>query len=44
LALTDPEILRNLRGKIRELRRPQAAYAVAQCVLGSAYRAAERAS
>jgi processive 1,2-diacylglycerol beta-glucosyltransferase len=44
LALTDPEILRNLRGKIREIRRPQAAHAVAQCVLGSAYRAAERAS
>lgn len=44
LALTDPEITRNLRAKIREIRRPDAARAVAERVLGSAVRVAERAS
>lgn len=44
LALGEPEILLNLRGKIREIRRPGAAYAVAECFLGRAVRVAERAS
>lgn len=44
LALNNPEILRNLRGKIREIRRPDAARAVVTCLLGNAARAAERAS
>jgi len=44
LALTNPEILQGLRAKIREVRRPDAARAVAERVLGSAFRAAERAS
>lgn len=44
LALTDPEILRNLRVKIREIRHPDAARSVAQCLLGGAVSVAERAS
>jgi processive 1,2-diacylglycerol beta-glucosyltransferase len=43
-ALTDPGILRNVRGKIREIRRPDAARAVVECLLGSAVRVTERAS
>jgi len=44
LALTDPEILRNLRGKIRDIRRPDGARAVVKWLLGSVVRVAERAS
>ncbi|MBI4608710.1 MAG: glycosyltransferase [Candidatus Rokubacteria bacterium] len=44
LALAGPEILQNLRVKIREVRRPDAARAVVERVLGSARRIAERAS
>lgn len=44
LALTNPEIIRNLRRKIREIRRPDAARAVLECLLGSAFSVAERAS
>lgn len=44
LALTDAEVLRNLKGKIREIRRPAAARAVVECLLGSGVRIAERAS
>jgi processive 1,2-diacylglycerol beta-glucosyltransferase len=44
LALGDPQIVRNLRRKIREIRRPDAGRAVAECLLGRAAPIAERAS
>lgn len=43
-ALTDPGILQNLRRKIREIRRPDAARGVVECLLGSAVRVTEHAS
>jgi processive 1,2-diacylglycerol beta-glucosyltransferase len=44
LALTDAEVIRRLRAKTRELRRPDAARLVIECVLSGAGRIAERAS
>lgn len=43
-ALTDPKMLRALRAKIREIRRPDAARAVVACLVGRADQLPERAS
>ncbi|MFQ5897031.1 MAG: glycosyltransferase [Candidatus Methylomirabilia bacterium] len=44
LALVDPGLLRDLRDNVRRIRRPDAARAVVECVLGGAVGVAERAS
>lgn len=44
LALIDPDLLRTLRDNVRRVRRPNAARAVVECLLGGVVGLAERAS